>query len=93
MKVVINRCFGGFGLSDAAIDRIRDLGGPWSDTDRWSSENRSHPVLVEVVQNLGTAADGDFAKLRIVEIPDGVDFEIVDHDGMESIRERSRSWT
>jgi hypothetical protein len=92
VKLVINKCFGGFGLSDAAIDQIRDLGGPYANTDEWASRNRSHPILVEVVGNLGSAADGEFSKLRIIEIPDGVDFEIDEHDGIEIVRERSRSW-
>jgi hypothetical protein len=92
MKLVINKCYGGFGLSDAAIDQIRDLGGPYANTAQWASENRSHPILVEVVQNLGSAAFGECAKLAIVEIPDGVEFEIDEYDGIEKVRECSRSW-
>jgi hypothetical protein len=28
MKIVINKCYGGFGLSQAALERLRELGVP-----------------------------------------------------------------
>lgn len=132
MKLVINKCFGGFGLSDAAYKRLIDLGiptCPWdnqdhgiaiSDTEHpestkdgalsakrfaalaggryhasWvrNDEHRSHPLVVRVVEELGPAASGQFAKLTVVEVPDGVDFEIDEYDGRETVRERSRSWS
>lgn len=56
-------------------------------------EDRADPLLVQAVEALGIAANGECAKLKIVEIPDGVDYDIDYYDGMESIHERHRSWT
>lgn len=53
---------------------------------------RNDPILVEVVEKLGAKANGDFADLIVVEIPDDVDWEIDDYDGWESIVEKHRSW-
>jgi hypothetical protein len=56
-------------------------------------EDRADPVLIAVIEELGSEkASGDFAKLHIVEIPDGVDWEIDEYDGIESISEKHRSW-
>jgi len=54
--------------------------------------NRSDPLLIQVVEELGEKADGDCAELKIVEIPDGVVWEIDEYDGMESIDEVHQSW-
>lgn len=126
MKVVINRCFGGFGLSDAAYERliewgcpVRALTGRWATNpnnegevifdnnlvddprskvgmgrywDTWTDESRTHPLVVRVVEELGDAANGPVADLAVVEIPDGVEFEISEYDGLESIHEKHRVW-
>jgi hypothetical protein len=55
-------------------------------------KDRADPLLVRVVEELGEEANGLFAKLKIVEIPDGVDYQIDDDDGFESIHEKHRSW-
>ena len=55
-------------------------------------ENRSDPVLLQVVEELGKEADGQCAELKIVEIPDGVQYHIDEYDGIESIHEDHRSW-
>lgn len=92
MKVVINKCFGGFSLSHSAMARLRDGGGS-QDNWYWSSDvARRDPLLVAVVEDLGDAANGTYAKLRVVEIPDGVDYEIDEYDGMEKVNEKHRSW-
>lgn len=66
---------------------------------RYSSENfydrdldRTDPILVQVVDEMGTAANGRCASLKIVEIPDGVEWHIDEYDGAESIHEDHRSW-
>ena len=53
---------------------------------------RNDPCLVEVVEKLGEKANGRFAKLVVVEIPDGIEWEITEYDGWESIEEVHRSW-
>lgn len=150
MKVVINKCYGGFGLSPKAIARLAELRGqkayffklhhteeyqpldpdkikgifwtafntptptarigavPWSAmsqsqrdeyTEKYEAEeiydcrySRNDPLLVQVVEELGGAASNDYSALKVVEIPDDVDFVIDEYDGMETIREKHRSW-
>lgn len=55
---------------------------------------RADPTLIEVVEELGSAADGWAAKLKIVEIPDEVaaDYEIDDYDGFETIHQKIQKW-
>lgn len=141
VAIVVNRCYGGFGLSDKAIrlyaekkgitlysnedgclthyytvpveeyealsrdadllrkewgfgdERLRDVQLKINDiyfSDR--RIDRDDSALVDVVRELGEDADGEFAELEIVEIPDDVDWFIDEYDGVETIRERHRSW-
>lgn len=53
---------------------------------------RDDPTLVQVVRELGSAANGRFAKLKIVEIPAGVDWQIDEYDGAEWVAEKHRTW-
>lgn len=59
-------------------------------------EDRADPKLIQVVEELGgdrrKGASGDCAALRIVEIPDGIEWEIDEYDGDESIEEVHQSW-
>jgi hypothetical protein len=55
-------------------------------------ENRSDPLLVQVVEELGEEANGSYAKLKIVEIPDDVEYTIDEYDGVEHIAEKHRTW-
>ena len=111
-KIVINKCFGGFGLSRAAFHRLRELGSEhakdeadigesWKDgggprpayLDSFCGEiPRDDLLLVRVVEELGDAASAPHATLRVVTVPVGVQWEIDDYDGMESIHEAHRSW-
>ena len=84
MKVVLNKCYGGFSLSKQAYEM---LGLKW---DRFGYEycnygERTNPKLVRVVEALGDDASGELADLRVVEIPDDVEWEIDDYDGYEEV--------
>lgn len=113
MKVVINKCFGGFSLSHEAFLRLRELGHPdalaepdygeyWDDGSGprkklfdgflWRIP-RDDALLVQVVEELGAEASGDLAELKVIEIPDDVDWEVEEYDGLEHIREVSRVWS
>ena len=137
MKIVINRCHGGFGLSVEAEERYLELKGikVWPEHDNrfgyvtyWTvppedqighsvdfhklsmedrvahnekyreqtfdirSIERNDSVLVQVVEELGKKASGEYADLKIVEIPEDVNWEIEEYDGLETIREVSRYW-
>jgi hypothetical protein len=58
------------------------------------SENRSHPLLVKIVEELGTLAASDsLSSLKVIEIPDNISFFIDDYDGSETVRETHRTWS
>ncbi|KKN79805.1 hypothetical protein LCGC14_0336600 [marine sediment metagenome] len=127
-QIVINKCYGGFGLSDEGYARLIELGVPAgqyspdeaggeviydryleADPDEvsiamrrldgrywetWLREKRDRPLLVQVVEELGsTAASGHFAELTIVEVPDGVKWQIEEYDGIEHVAETHRTWS
>ena len=145
MKVVINKCYGGFSVSldgcrwmaerghEAAKKEVADyeeelrtfehykthgvLPGEGEESIRrfrtgmfdisikynklpdfhsGSDFERHDPLLVACVEELGgehrKGASGECAKLAIVEVPDGVDYEIQEYDGQEWIAEKHRTW-
>jgi hypothetical protein len=54
---------------------------------------RDDPALVQTVKELGSQANAPYSRLKIVEIPDGVDWEIHENDlGHEWITEKHRKW-
>ena len=114
-KVVYNSCYGGFGLSKAAVLRYAELSGftlerapssfsadsdpdmfgTWQrDGQHWSENDisRTDPILVQVVEELGEEADGTYASLKVVEIPDDVEWQIDEYDGSEWVAEKHRTW-
>ena len=82
MKVVINKCYGGFGLSEQAQNRFAELAGK---RPFWFEIERDDPALVQVVEEMGAAANSAGATLKIVTLPDGVLWEVQDYDGFEYI--------
>ena len=137
MKIVINKCYGGFGLSDEAMKRYAELKGitlypeknvfgyifytvpahkrvariegaqfyDLSTEERiaynkqCASESlydrdipRDDQTLVQVVNELGKKASGRFASLAVVNVPDGVSWEIDEYDGLEHVAETHRTW-
>jgi len=121
MKIIINVCFGGFGLSNEAFNwlvqnkgwRITDYSddGGYVDPTAEIVRNRyhggteycysstldddvvrQHPDVIEAVEILGGRADGDFAELKVVDIPDDIEWEIKYYDGNEHIAEKHRTW-
>ncbi len=53
---------------------------------------REDEDLIKIVELLGELSYGDSAKLKIIEIPDDVEYEIYNHAGVESIHEKHRIW-
>lgn len=138
MKLVVNRCFGGFGLSDKAIEMVmnrknlgcfryeqtkykyrdgideytrydvfngsiftiystKDLGkkiNEYPSESYWycGDLKRDDADLIAVVEELGEEANSWASKLEVVEIPDDVEWEIDEYDGIETIHEVHRSW-
>lgn len=89
MKLVINRCWGGYCLSKEAYDY---LGLKWDNYGYAYTNDRGNPNLIKCVEALGEKANGVFAKLKVVEIPNNVDWYIDDYDGMETIVEEHEVW-
>ena len=87
-KIVYNACYGGFSLSDEAISRYAKIKGI---TEEAGDElydrdiERTDPVLVQVVEELGELADGACARLRIKELVSGTLYRIDEYDGYESV--------
>ena len=98
-RIVINRCYGGFGLSKAAKDMYLELTKDAPRTTHFSVDQdiaRDDPVLLDIIEKIGLQAAGsDFAKLMITQIPDDVPEDgwvISDYDGMEWVAEKHRTW-
>ncbi|NQW80052.1 MAG: hypothetical protein HQ445_02630 [Polaromonas sp.] len=87
MKIVINARFGGFGLSDAANAAYKARTGVDFDYGL-----RTDPHLVAIVEEMGAEASGACAGLKVVEIPDDVEWFIEEYDGLEHIAEEHRTW-
>lgn len=150
MKIVLNKCYGGFGLSHAAMMKIFELKGikvfPYAckseyefdgqntytytrikgeyepsnlmehvsyfqidpevesytvtseeyfasdekynkkDLDfNFDNSKRIDPDLIKAVEVLGSAANGKFSKLKVVEIPDNFEYRIDEYDGIETV--------
>lgn len=109
MKVVINKCYGGFGLSDKAIERYLDLKVlkytkekdqyGWTNyhvegDEEWYYRNipRDDTALVQVIEELGSEANGAYSNLRVVDVPDEVNWYVEEYDGMEWVAESHRTW-
>ena len=136
-KVILNKCYGGFSLSDLAYKRYakksgiklfkyemyinadtvscefrkvknsdsllfsyyvtKDLGKTTNELPKdycftLGRENREDPVLIEVIEELGEKANTKFSDLKIVEIPDDLDYVIDDYDGIETLHEKVQVW-
>ncbi len=113
MKIAINNCYGGFGLSHEAIMRYAKLSGITiyvDNSDKYfkhyytSSEfiddnyfsdsgiKRTDPVLVLVIEQMGTDANSSYAELKIIDIPDDIEYAIKEYDGIEWVAEKHRTW-
>ena len=58
----------------------------------FSEEGRDNPYLVACVLELGEEANGAYAELKVVGIPDDVQWEIEEYDGWEHVAEVHRTW-
>ena len=90
MKIVINTCYGGFGLSKEALALYNERSGTVITYE--GNVERNDSTLVEIVEQLGDAANASFAKLKVVEIPDDVQWQIEEYSGNEWIAEKHRTW-
>ena len=91
-KVVINACHGGFGLSSEAESKYRELAGI-TDPNFYSRRiPRDDEHLIAVVELMGSEASNKYSELKIVEIPDDINWYIEEYDGKEWVAERHQTW-
>lgn len=89
-KVVINTCYGGFGLSLKAHEYLKDKYGiEYTKSCGWAhfkdeDLERHDSRLIDVVETLGEEANGNCAKLYVKKIY-GKQYRITEYDGRESI--------
>jgi len=91
-KVVVNKCYGGFGLSrEAAREIAKRKGLPFVECkhsfyiDSGGVELARHDKdLVDVVESLGDLANGMCSKLKVIIIK-GSQYRIDEYDGMETL--------
>ena len=92
-KVVINANYGGFFLSVRALDRIQELKGYTSKSDFLKEPlRRDDRDLVTAVEELQKDACDNWSDLKVVEVPDDVEWEIQEYDGWEWVAEKHRTW-
>ena len=91
-RIVINDCFGGYGLSEDALEEYKRMA--CIDDPEFTDQDidRDDTYLVRLVEEWGERAEDNFAQLKIVEVPADVDWIIQEYDGHEWIAERHRTW-
>jgi hypothetical protein len=71
-------------------------GSTWGNINKYylspRDAQRDDPILVEIVKEMGAMSNGHYAELKVVEIPDDVEWVIEDYDGSEWIAEKHRTW-
>lgn len=74
------------------VRRVNDDGIAYA----YSKEFRTHPDLIDVLEQMGDAANGPYSRLKLVTIDDPNitldDIEIHDDEGCETIHEVRRIW-
>ena len=103
MKVLVNKCYGGYGTSkEAGLEWLKRTCAVYTvledsyhliveiDGERHYMDqlDRTDPVLIEIFEEFGSEfTSGMHAELEIQEIPDGCEYEIGEYDGTEWIDE------
>jgi hypothetical protein len=93
-KIVYNSCYGGFGLSEKAINRYWELKGEKGPEYWYTGDlDRTDPILVQVVEELAEESNGAFSDLRIEELEAGTRYRIEEYDGFETVEtEDTMNW-
>ena len=88
-RVAIWAGWGGFTLNVEGQIRYKELSG--SDYLQYGENRtkRTDPHLIQVIEEMGHSAGDD---LKVLDVPDGVEWHIEEYDGWESIHEDHRVW-
>lgn len=87
-EIVLNGCYGGFGLSDMVMNRYHELGG--KENYGWEVD-RCDPILIQILKEFGVGElDDDCTELYIQEFDDRYDYRIEDYDGIETLHLKIR---
>jgi hypothetical protein len=87
ISVMYNTCYGGFGLSAAAMEEYRKRCPDAEEGLQDFGISRHDPVMIEIVKEMRGAASDRFADIRFQRIPAQYanHYEITEYDGMESV--------
>ena len=82
MKIILNKCYGGFGISEEALQQAGI-----TDVDEWEDDDlRINPEVIKAVETLGEDANDEYSNLVVVEISDeATDWEVDEYDGYETM--------
>lgn len=95
MKIVLNKCCGGYALSEEAYKYMGMEFSPYEKEIGCGvafENDRSNFKLVECVEVLGDKASDACSKLVVVEIPDGISYEINDDIGYEWVEINGKTY-
>ena len=82
MKIAINKCYGAFRIPDSWVE-------PLGVSSIYCDELRADPRLIALIEG---GVDKNEHNLKVVEIPDGIQYAVEEYDGVEWIAERHRTW-
>jgi hypothetical protein len=90
MMVVVNKCYGGFSLSEKALEKLRRVTQikpvTTSNLQFYYYFNRHDENLVSLLKEDGTdEVSGESARLFLEEWPDGIPYKVHEYDGQESL--------
>lgn len=85
VPIVFNDCYGGFGLSETALDRWAELAGVDRPRTGFGIE-RHNKHLVQVVEQMGDRANAANAKLAFAYVPLSSRYRIEEFDGKETVK-------
>lgn len=94
MKIAISKSYGGFYLSEKAYEFLKL---PWDGVGGICANDRLYlrtcDEVVKCIETLGdSAANYKGAKLAVIEIPDDVNWAILNYDGIETVVDVNRMW-
>ena len=102
MKVVINNSFAEFEVNGKCVKSLEIKGyeiGDFIENETFgiNSDNefmyRSHKDFIDTLEAIGLENASYYQnKLKIVEIPDDIEWTIQNEDGIEWIAEKHRTW-